>query len=252
MLQGLREPTGPRAVGRCSPLKPERARLSTERPSKQPCASERPLEAELDSIRGRIIAARIRLERIAHADPGAIGHSEWLRAHALRCSIDLLSDERFETQDALRDVDRVIEALQHDPVRRVVVADQVDDQALIIDVAALQLAIDGTTTVNGTRRRRKRAWLTPAEFADVAGVSLSEAKRWLAGNFSARHRGPLPWPPDAVPVDWISARRRRILVDGISPEFLSDSERADRLERLLAEPGAQSYSAGSREGAELS
>lgn len=113
-----------------------------------------------------------------------------------------------------------------------------------MDVAALQLAIDGTTTIKGSRLRRRRRWLTPAEFAVVAGVSESEVKRWLAGVFSSRHSGPLPWPPAAVPVEWISTRRRRILVDGVNPEFLADPDRAERLETLLAQPGREGDRAG--------
>jgi hypothetical protein len=170
------------------------------------------LEAELDSIRDRLAAARIRVERITNAPPASTTHEDWLRAHTLRSSIDLLWDERVETQDALRETDREIEALQHDAARRVAVPDEIPDSELIVDVAALQMTIDGTSTVKGTRRRRRRRWLTPAEFAQIAGVSVSEVKRWLKGNFSVRHGGPLPWPADAIPVDWISSRRRRILV----------------------------------------
>jgi hypothetical protein len=195
------------------------------------------LEAELESIRDRLAAARIRVERVANADPRSVRHEDWLRAHNLRTSIDLMADERSEVQDALREVDRELGDLLRDPGREVAVPDELDDSELIVDVAALQLAIDGTTVVKGTRRRRHRWWLTPAEFAAVAGVSESEVKRWLSGVFSSRHRGPLPWPADAVPVEWISSRRRRILIDGVNPEFLADPGRAERLDAVLVQPG---------------
>ncbi|MDX6690529.1 MAG: hypothetical protein QOG15_1986 [Solirubrobacteraceae bacterium] len=202
------------------------------------------LEAELETIRDRIGAARIRVERVVNADPRSTTHEDWLRAHNLRSSIDMMGDERSEVQAALRDVDRELADLQHDEARKVAVPDEIDDSELVVDVAALQLTIDGTTTIKGSRRRRRRRWLTPAEFAHVAGVSESEVKRWLAGVFSSRHRGPLPWPPDAVPVEWISTRRRRILVDGVNPEFVADPDCAERLETLLAQLGKDADRAG--------
>jgi hypothetical protein len=201
----------------------------------------RALERELDDVRERLDLRRSQLAELASQPHESMTAADWTRAQLLRASIDAASDERADLQDALRDLEREIHALQYDPDRRVALADVLPDEAGVVDVDALQMEIDGTRFAAGRRVRRKREWLTPREFAEVAGVSESEVKRWMAGIFSSRHRGPLPWHPESPPVEWISRRRRRIHVSGINPQFLGVAERRDRLEAALSSVPDDSY-----------
>jgi hypothetical protein len=161
--------------------------------------------------------------------------------HAAR----LVERER-RLREALTEVNADIAALRSDPSRLVVVRDDAPADAASVDPDLIELEEDGSRYVGGRRTLRCRNALTPAELASVLDVSVATVKRWLRGE-GLRPNDPMrPWPPDDIPVQNVSERRRYILVDRINPLLLTE-ERRLRIEALLAtDPIAARQAAESR------
>lgn len=153
------------------------------------------------------------------------------------------------TRDELAAVERELELLRADPAKQVPLADRAD--AAPDDLEAIEAGVLAGGSLRRRRAaKRRRQWWGVQEFAGAIDVSPATLPRWLGqagrppqlpfGNGDPRN----PWRADRVPIDdSLGARRRRILVDGLSEAWLAaDPARTAALEALLTTPGPEGWS----------
>lgn len=152
---------------------------------------------------------------------------------------DEIAERIDEARAALAAREVEIEAIREDDPRyRVPLPDDAPPDAEAEIPRLLEQAhieIEGRATFDAPSRQRVRNWLTVKEFAAAAGVTSKQVGRWLKGeSLPARVK---PWAPDAPPAnDELGERRRRIVVDGISGDWLNEvPSRRDRIEDLLCD-----------------
>lgn len=149
-----------------------------------------------------------------------------------------LRERRAELRDRLAATDAEIEALKHDPARRIVVSDLTPDGEIVTRPEDLELGIEGTITIAGRRFRRVRLWCTLGEFAVIADVAAVTVRRWARGEHLPHRYGDprRPWDPDDIPVERLSPRRQIVWIDRVRPTFFDTEAKRLALERTLAEP----------------
>jgi hypothetical protein len=201
------------------------------------------LRSELQRIGEEIDRAHTAKPAPAGADPHLALLEEMMRAHVL------VRRER-QTYEQLTEVGLELERLEHDPARRIVVADTATWTPVDLAVLRTELAAGDVVAIDAPRPR-VRLWLSVQELRQVADVAPATVPRWL-GQGERPPKLPFPdgdprnpWTTDRVPVDEsLGQRARRILVEGLSETWLrADAGRAARLEEILATPTPDGWSA---------
>lgn len=149
-------------------------------------------------------------------------------------NVQRLTFREREVSDALREVERELQALRYDPQRRVTIPDWLCREIPVVDLDAIEDDEDRGAVRAITGRPALRDWITVAELGQLAGVSSDATPRnWVSGKGIKAGDLTAPWEPDRVPVDATVPRRKKVLVSGLKHSFLDQGNRRQVLAEML-------------------
>jgi hypothetical protein len=138
-----------------------------------------------------------------------------------------------EVSEERRLVELELQALRHDPERRVTVPDFLCHDVPIVDLKVIEDDENRGSVRSIAGRPILRGWVSVPEFGTLAGTSAATSRNWVAGKGIKPGDPSAPWEPDRVPVDATVGRRKKIIVAGLKDSFLDQGNRRQMLAEML-------------------
>jgi hypothetical protein len=196
--------------------------------------NKRALEHELTLIEARLNVVNERVQAAADDNDALVSRLDNL------FQLEITYRQERQVRDRLRDLELEIERLTYNPSY----LRPVPDEELLAGRQPHTVRDAASAERAEQRQRRVRDWLTVTELAELCERSVSTVRDWASGRRLPFKPGDPrnPWTTEVPPVDQsLGTRLRRIAVDGVSPSYIADEERLERV--LAAWPAGWSRSA---------